>query len=362
MYFATLLEGQEKQINRQKRIHSLDLIRFIAFLLVFCSHFPTNKWWYDDILFSWGSIGVSIFFVLSGYLIATSLENVSSNSSKALISFYTKRLLRIIPMYLVVVAVAYFLKVPNYINQYIANYPEFYDSELWSLLTFTENYFFITHSTLPERLPLMVFWTLCIEMHFYLLAPFIYKLFKFLGGKETLLVFISITFLTRFYHFTQQNILVDLFSFLDHFALGMFLVINTNKNTKPIHRSQFLLLLIGFLLTLFFTGSIYRNWASAYFMLWPTVIAVLSVKLIESALRLRLGMNNAFSKAGKYTYSLYLLHTLVIGLVIDLPFRVNYFTGFSIALVGSILLSFIAYNVIEKPAISFSRRMSIKRY
>lgn len=94
-----------------KRSDGLDTLRSAAIMLVFMyhyivfvSHAPT---------FDWGSVagwvGVDLFFVLSGYLIANQIfSGIAAGRELSLKSFYARRFLRTLPNYYVVLAL-YFL-------------------------------------------------------------------------------------------------------------------------------------------------------------------------------------------------------------------------------------------------------------
>src|SRR5260221_9169985 len=112
---------------------NLDGLRFFSFLVVFFSHiFYTesdhikNESWYKIFkgrLFSDGDIGVSFFFVLSGFLITYLLIKEKEFTGKVDISsFYIRRTLRIWPLYyfcvffgfvIFPILKSYFGKVPN---------------------------------------------------------------------------------------------------------------------------------------------------------------------------------------------------------------------------------------------------------
>ena len=108
-----------------------------------------------------GWMGVDLFFVLSGYLIGSQLLRAHQASSGAGVwAFYRRRLYRILPAYLVVLAI-YFV------------WPSFREqdgiSPLWQFLTFTEN-LLVDYS---RNAAFSHVWSLCIEEQFYLLFPLI---------------------------------------------------------------------------------------------------------------------------------------------------------------------------------------------
>ena len=106
-------------------------------------------------------MGVDLFFVLSGYLIGSQLlKPVRDGRGISLLDFYRKRAYRILPVYLVVLALYVFWplwrEAPGM-------------SPLWQFLTFTEN-FFVDYSV---NHAFSHVWSLCVEEHFYLLLPMI---------------------------------------------------------------------------------------------------------------------------------------------------------------------------------------------
>jgi peptidoglycan/LPS O-acetylase OafA/YrhL len=145
------------------KLHGLDHLRAFAIIFVFLYHygilFPHPEWTNTIGKFGWS--GVDLFFVLSGYLIASQLfKNIAQQKNVAVKEFFIKRFFRIIPIYLVVVAL-YFL------------FPFLREREspapLWKYLTFTQNIGLnvSTQGTFSHA------WSLCIEEQFYLLLPFI---------------------------------------------------------------------------------------------------------------------------------------------------------------------------------------------
>lgn len=108
-----------------------------------------------------GWMGVDLFFVLSGYLIATQLfRPYLAGRRPSLWRFYRNRLLRILPVYLVVLTL-YFC-VPGWTEDTTL-------APLWQYLSFSWN-------LLVDYAQFQGFshvWSLCVEEHFYLLLPLI---------------------------------------------------------------------------------------------------------------------------------------------------------------------------------------------
>jgi peptidoglycan/LPS O-acetylase OafA/YrhL len=152
-------------IQRPRHIPSLDGLRALSIFLVMAVHTLLRNALYKNIPFSYrlagnGSLGVFIFFVISGYLITTLLlREREKTSTISLKSFYIRRAFRILPpLYLYIL----FLSV----LWLTGHLPGMNRRELITALTFTRNY--VPHVGLWA---MEHFWSLCIEEQFYLLWP-----------------------------------------------------------------------------------------------------------------------------------------------------------------------------------------------
>jgi peptidoglycan/LPS O-acetylase OafA/YrhL len=153
-----------------KTFHGLDHLRCLAITLVFLFHYQLNyyshpEWLPDFISFGW--TGVDLFFVLSGFLIASQLfEQIKKDGSISLKLFFTKRFFRILPAYWLVVIV-YFLFIGFHEKEAL--------SPLWKFLTFTTNFGMNTRDfgTFSHA------WSLCVEEHFYFLLPLVISALTF---------------------------------------------------------------------------------------------------------------------------------------------------------------------------------------
>ncbi|MBE7171499.1 MAG: acyltransferase [Williamsia sp.] len=145
------------------RLFGLDHLRTLAIGLVFLYHyghlFPHPAWTATIGKFGW--TGVDLFFVLSGYLIASQLfASVAKTAGFSFRQFFLKRFFRIVPPYWVVVAIYFCFP---FVHEREALAP------LWKYATFTQNLGLDlrTQGTFSHA------WSLCIEEQFYLLLPLI---------------------------------------------------------------------------------------------------------------------------------------------------------------------------------------------
>ena len=150
-------------INRPQHptgeIPSLNGIRAVAVSLVFLAHGGADS-------LVPGGLGVTIFFVLSGYLITTLMRVEHARSGGiSYRGFYLRRLLRLMPPLLIVVAAAGLLALVSVIDG------GFTSGGLISALFYFGNYYVIAHDFHGMPAGLGVVWSLAIEEHYYLLYP-----------------------------------------------------------------------------------------------------------------------------------------------------------------------------------------------
>lgn len=163
---------------------ALDGLRAVAVSLVLWVHLPfiqgsavAKAVWSVGQAIRAGYIGVDLFFVLSGFLITRILldERVRTGSVSLRV-FYSRRALRIFPIYYLCVAV-YALAFP-------------FDGEaLLSLVTYTFNYY---HPLNPTPNPLEHTWSLAVEEQFYLVWPALVTLIPLARGRRICGTFIPV--------------------------------------------------------------------------------------------------------------------------------------------------------------------------
>jgi peptidoglycan/LPS O-acetylase OafA/YrhL len=140
---------------------ALDGLRGTAILLVvFLHNFGFMKYFF----FGW--LGVDLFFVLSGFLITGILLD-SLGKKHFLKNFYTRRVLRIFPVYYLVLAICLFLvpllQSPSFDMRY------YQGNAMW-LVVFLQNWLYIFKQPTGSTM-LLHFWSLAVEEQFYLVWP-----------------------------------------------------------------------------------------------------------------------------------------------------------------------------------------------
>lgn len=168
----------------------LDGVRGVAILLVMLHHFTCmtiNAPWEDwlHLLLAHGTTGVTLFFVLSGFLITGILYD-SRDSPRYFINFYARRTLRIFPLYYAVVFASIILipvilpaiaqsvaspQVADLIRSKVDRFGSIAGYE-WSFWLYVCNFAQAWVGKFMHGI-LGVCWSLAIEEQFYLIWPLI---------------------------------------------------------------------------------------------------------------------------------------------------------------------------------------------
>ena len=168
------------QIKSSQRFEALTGLRAIAAIMVFLYH--NRKYWRgwlpDFIINNLNEYhcGVTLFFVLSGFLIAYTYQDNPLHSKKEYIKYLLIRLLRIFPVYLIILTISFIHTGFPVANKTIYNYTLLKGfSDLFNL------------DGLPQS------WSLTVELSFYVCAPLIYQYLKKTITKAALFQLILLT-------------------------------------------------------------------------------------------------------------------------------------------------------------------------
>ena len=178
----------------QKHIRSLDGLRGVAILLVIGFHYFHNAAPVDHVglypfgfklnwipLFRFGYLGVELFFMISGFVIAMTLENC-----KTPVEFIVRRFARIWPA-LVVCSIATYVVMRCSASPFAKFRPEKI-TNFFPSLTLTPT---MAWDWAFPRVDLVdsVYWSLVVEMRFYIIAALIFWLFAKINFSRNLVVF-----------------------------------------------------------------------------------------------------------------------------------------------------------------------------
>ncbi|HEY8096598.1 MAG TPA: acyltransferase family protein, partial [Methylobacter sp.] len=328
----------------------IDGLRAIAVAAVIGFH-ASAKW------VSGGFVGVDIFFVISGYLISGMIFNELEKGRFRFADFYTRRIKRILPAYIVVsaftVAVSSYLLIPN---DYI-----FFTTSLAASWGFAANIFFSMLSwgyfgQRTEEFPLLHTWSLSVEEQFYFIFPilliFLFRYFK--SRIVPILLVLAAVFLAISEAKTGRVGTYFLLPYRAHeLIIGVLAFFAVRRYPLESAAISLVLAVAGTVLML---GSIFLLKRGMPFpgvnSLYPCIGAALLIyagnpphadNLIGSVLRTRL-----LVFIGLLSYSLYLWHWPIFSFLRYRQIEISFWVGTAaIALAG--VLSFLTWKFVEVP-------------
>ena len=313
-----------------------------------------------------GYLGVDIFFVISGYLISQIIYGEIENKKFSIKNFYIRRIKRLMPMVFFIIL----LSIPIFSYIMIPHLLVEFSKSVISVLFFYSNFFFFYNtdyfSSAAEFKPLLHFWSLSIEIQFYILFPvfvvLIYRSFR-KNLKEIILFFfiffLLLTLLTNhsFLNKLDGSWINTLFSFYFPFAriwellLGstaFFYTNNFKKNNLIIKNFLSLSGLIIVIISLTLISKKSNNPDILNFIVTFGVFLILvfyDKKNISSIIL----SNKIFLNVGLISYSLYLWHFLIISFFKNYLIEEDFLLKIKLLIIFlSFLLSILSYNLIEK--------------
>jgi len=325
--------------GRAGRIASLDAIRGIAILLVLLHHYITGPSAFEpgslgeriiaSISFGWA--GVDLFFVLSGFLIGGIILR-SGQQDGFLLGFYRRRAARLLPLYLVLLAL-YGVVAPiliAYDSPAAAWLANDLGAPLWSHLLYLQNFFNAATGAWGGNW-LAPTWSLAIEEQFYLVAPLILLTVPRRYLPAALVALILTAPLCRLVLLLAGGNFLSVYVLLptrwDALFIGM---LGACAVASPRGRAwltahagwimRAFLTLGAMLATLQAFGLFSRN-DPTFVVFGFTLVALFSLSLIltalfvDNALSRALARSTALINLGIISYGVYLIHMPMLGLV-----------------------------------------------
>ncbi|MEO5563223.1 MAG: acyltransferase, partial [Chitinophagaceae bacterium] len=342
---------------------SLDGLRGIAILLVIFHHnfdfIPGSQF---------GYVGVDLFFVLSGFLI-TDILLKTRDTKNFIQKFYIRRVLRIFPLYYLILF-AFFLFVP-FISQLQYQYNYYHDNQSMTWFHMI-NWLYIFNQRPSDSMIFGHFWSLSVEEQFYILWPFLILLCRNLR-KLTVAIYIilGIGIMLRFASWLQWggNYTGFSFQYMTHYdglCIGSLIAIWKFDNSPALIKKfiRFLFAVTGISFLVFILAKTFFTGLPHFMLFGYTNVAIIFGLIVISATSMnfnyakRLLENNALRYFGKISYGLYIFHWPIF-----LVFRSSFqhstlFEGVNVTLVQfiiaiaslivAILISVLSYNLFER--------------
>ena len=402
-------------IYKQKSIHfpNLDALRFLAFFVVFINHVVatlghrTSNHLISKIKSHYllnGDLGVNFFFVLSGFLITFLLIREKSFSKTIAVGkFYLKRVLRIWPVYFLVLFIGLAI-IPMFGADKIQGFPILTYTHVMNKKLF---YFFLGNFDYVyngiSNAVVGILWSVSVEEQFYLFWPLVLLI---IPKKHLLKVFIALILFGTYYRMygmggRSLNLmqLYHTFSSVSDLATGALIAylctkqsfIDFFKKLNPIVIA--LVYILGFTLLFYRYDILHLDISHNEYLkqiqyrgrppyprphqIWHSIMPVvfsmffgfiLMEQVFSERSFFKFGKIKVFSYLGKISYGLYSYHMVAMFFVVYFSMKMGFnalrpdkylvlfesLTAFSL----TILISWLSYNFWEKRFLDIKNRLT----
>lgn len=327
------------------------------------NHKPKGGSLFFDMIMRNGTIGVDLFFMISGFLICYLLlvekEKFGTISLK---KFFLRRSLRIWPLYFLIIAIA-----PLVVSWLGKPSPDYLPN-----IFFLNNFHAI--STQEWTFPFGHLWSICVEEHFYLVCPFIVLFVPRKHLITAFLLLISISLFYRAYIFFATNdwylkMYMHSIARMDEIVIGCLAAVihfNTPFEFKT-SKSVRIILFIVFLLL--FSVDYHYYWENAFLSIFKKY----SYLLLAGFLMLNFVFHEKplfsppkwINYLGKISFGIYMYSNIIVTVVAESSlekiggWRFSSLI-FSIIVVGTTIgISAISYELFEKPLLKLKSRFEL---
>jgi peptidoglycan/LPS O-acetylase OafA/YrhL len=367
--------GNEYNANKI-HLSFLDGIRGIAILSVFLFHslyasfgfdqlqwdglfrdFEVSKTFLALFPFTYGRVGVAVFFVVSGFCIHLSY---SRSSEKSWLYYANKRFFRIYPPYILAVVVFSFLWPWGSFHIDWPKLVQFVKHAL-AIHNFDQRTFFGINPS---------FWSIAIEIQLYLIYPILLIIAKKIGWKGALLLVGTIEIFIQGWSSIKSVLPIyplpfyinySPFAYWLSWSLGAYLCecFMTNKRSRIFQVRFDIIILIAIAFPLF------KLTEPFYFLAFSYVTAIGIDRLISG--KWTFPTNNRCFKwcwthlsfLGVASYSFYLFHQPIINLISTLLAGQRCLIKYSVCLICYpiiLLTAYLLYRLVEQPSIKFGQQ------
>jgi peptidoglycan/LPS O-acetylase OafA/YrhL len=309
-----------------------------------------------------GEHGVTMFFVLSGFLITYLLiKEFNIKKTINIKAFYVRRILRIWPLYYLYIALCliFFVTSYSFSIDYNINYYLFF---LANVPGFNENGFPAMHHL----------WSIGVEEQFYLFWPFLFTVLikrKFILNTFLIILMLSLFRIGIWYFLPFSKIalisLVNRFDCMLFGALGAYLFIKNSKIISVLDSKVFQSFCWVILFALILNVFQFLNSIIEIFLIELVVIGIIigQINLKNRIFNLE---KKIFSYLGKISFGIYVYHPLLIlffSTFLKFDNQMNIITYtillFLLIIFSTIVLSHVSFFYFEKRFLKLKSRYSI---
>lgn len=375
------------QNNFTKNIYfeGLNGLRFFAALAVIITHIELTKnffkiqncWQSSTLIFNLGGLGVYFFFVLSGFLITYLLIiEKQKTGTVAVKKFYIRRVLRIWPLYFLILIVGFFV-LPNF-KQIDIQYQKVYFEQNFfpNLILFLLMLPNLAFSIFPAVPHIGQLWSIGVEEQFYIAWPLIVKqsakllktliiiILSLIVLKIVVLLLGKMFYQETWYIALKKLIAMSKFESMAIGGVGAYLlsikhsVINFIKLPFVTISALILILLIIYFIP--------EKLQDAQHLPISVLFLVIILNVISS--QTKWIKNKLFDFLGKISYGIYMYHLMIIPCVLIIIQKFvtpnsNYFLFnvllYTFTIITTLLVSWLSYNFFESRFINLKDKFTI---
>jgi len=349
----------------------LTSLRFIFALMVFLAHLGGLFFKYNEdflnhsfakyIRMEEGHLGVSFFFILSGFILAYNYRDKFINKAITYRDFMLARIFRIYPLHILTLVIAIIIKNSHfdtlvYWGKLIVN--------LLLLQSFVpvKDYFFSFNN---------LSWSISDEMFFYTLFPILILLVLKLKKYTMLLIVVPPIIIAFFPDFKETrwvyyiNPFFRVFDFL--IGISLFELYRKTKDQKISFKMGTLIEIASVIVFILFY-AFYKDVEKSYrwsIYYWIPMSLIVYVFSFQKGFLSKILSNKKLIWLGEISFCFYMIHQLVINVFWALNYKLHIIENGYVLILAAFFVSLIGSGLIfkyyEKPVNSYLRKRYIKK-
>ncbi|UCA58831.1 acyltransferase [Chryseobacterium rhizoplanae] len=341
------------------KISQITFTRFLAAMAIVISHFNKDLFLYKinyiSDIFLHANVGVSYFFILSGFIMIVAYHR---KDKIEYFDYYRNRFARIYPLYVLGLLLYLITRYSNF---------SFYKGFL---------YLFGLQSWIPGEAMILNFpgWSISVEFLFYLLFPWLYNYLYSKGNKSIWIITVIIWIITQVFcnlysassyyqgpHTESHELLyyfplMHINEFLAGNLAGLYFVKNSGQKNYDVP----VVIIFGLLLlSLIFLPLFYHNGLMAILFI-PLIILISR----NNGVLTRIFSLKPLQYLGEASYAVYITHIPVLYILRELLKQGNYNFSidivFGIYIVVLVITCILFYQFIEKPLRDYLKSLKLR--
>lgn len=341
------------------KISQITFTRFLAAMAIVISHFNKDLFLYKinyiSDIFLHANVGVSYFFILSGFIMIVAYHR---KDKIEYFDYYRNRFARIYPLYVLGLLLYVITRYSNF---------SFYKGFL---------YLFGLQSWIPGEAMILNFpgWSISVEFLFYLLFPWLYNYLYSKGNKSIWIITVIIWIITQVFcnlysassyyqgpHTESHELLyyfplMHINEFLAGNLAGLYFVKNSGQKNYDVP----VVIIFGLLLlSLIFLPLFYHNGLMGILFI-PLIILISR----NNGVLTRIFSLKPLQYLGEASYAVYITHIPVLYILRELLKQGNYNFSidivFGIYIVVLVITCILFYQFIEKPLRDYLKSLRLR--